>query len=112
MSTGYPVGRSEGRTGPLFTVLSDDTAGTKTRDFHNTVTLDKSSFYYTAYHELILLPHDGKVMDPEGVAVQSKKMMVIIMSGPTGFTFVTAIESGCKFNAGYYVSKSLTSLCE
>jgi hypothetical protein len=38
--------------------------------------------------------------------------MLTIMCGPTGFAFVTAIESWCKFNARYYVSKILTPLCE
>jgi hypothetical protein len=38
--------------------------------------------------------------------------MLSIVCGPTGFAVVTAIDSGCKFNAGYYVSKVLTPLSE
>jgi hypothetical protein len=38
--------------------------------------------------------------------------MVTILCGPTGFAVVTAIETACKFNAGYYVSKVLTLLSE
>jgi hypothetical protein len=34
------------------------------------------------------------------------------MWDPTGFAVVTALESGCKFNAGYYVSKMPTPFCE
>jgi hypothetical protein len=34
------------------------------------------------------------------------------MWDPTGFAAVTALESGCKFNAGYYVTKVLTPLSE
>jgi hypothetical protein len=39
-------------------------------------------------------------------------MILIIMWVPTAFAVVTAIESGCKFNMGYYVSKVLTRLSE
>jgi hypothetical protein len=38
--------------------------------------------------------------------------MITIVCGPTGFAIVTAIERGCKFNTGYYVSKVLTWLSE
>jgi hypothetical protein len=38
--------------------------------------------------------------------------MLTLVCGPTGFAVVTAIESWCKFNAGYYVSKMLTPLSE
>jgi histone-lysine N-methyltransferase SETMAR len=38
--------------------------------------------------------------------------MLTIVCGAAGFAVVTAIESGCKFNAGYYVSKVLTPLSE
>jgi hypothetical protein len=38
--------------------------------------------------------------------------MLTIVWGPTGFAVVIALESGCKFNAGYDVSKVLTPLSE
>jgi hypothetical protein len=38
--------------------------------------------------------------------------MLNIVWSPTEFAVVTALESGCKFNAGYYVSKMLTLLSE
>jgi hypothetical protein len=38
--------------------------------------------------------------------------MLSIVWDPTGFAVVTALESGCKFNAGSYVSKVLTPLSE
>jgi hypothetical protein len=38
--------------------------------------------------------------------------MLTIMWDPTGFAVVTALESGCPFNTGYYVSKMLTPLSE
>jgi histone-lysine N-methyltransferase SETMAR len=42
----------------------------------------------------------------------SKKVMLTIVWDPTEFAAVTALDSGCKFNAGYYVSKVLTPLSE
>jgi hypothetical protein len=42
----------------------------------------------------------------------SQKVMLTIVYGPTGFAVVTALGSGCKFNAGYYVSTVLTPLSE
>jgi hypothetical protein len=36
--------------------------------------MDKSWFYYIAYHELILLPHGGKCPDLERVRVRSKSI--------------------------------------
>jgi hypothetical protein len=59
----------------MFKVPSGDTAGTKTRDWHDIATLDKSSFYYIAYYELRLFPHIGKVPDLERVRVPSRKVM-------------------------------------
>jgi hypothetical protein len=38
--------------------------------------------------------------------------MLTLVWDPTGFAVVAAIESGCKFNAGYDVSKLLTPLSE
>jgi hypothetical protein len=38
--------------------------------------------------------------------------MLTIICSPTGFAVVAALESGRKFNAGYYVSKLLTPLSE
>jgi hypothetical protein len=38
--------------------------------------------------------------------------MLTIVWDPTEFAVVTALESGCKFNAGYSVSKVLTPLSE
>jgi histone-lysine N-methyltransferase SETMAR len=38
--------------------------------------------------------------------------MLTILWDPTEFAAVTAIDSGCKFNAGYYVSEMLTPLSE
>jgi hypothetical protein len=38
--------------------------------------------------------------------------MLAIVCGPTGFAVVIALESGCRFNSGYYVSKMLTLLSE
>jgi hypothetical protein len=40
------------------------------------------------------------------------KVMVTIAYRPMGFAVVTTMESGCKFNAGYYLSKMLTLLSE
>jgi hypothetical protein len=76
------------------------------------VTLDESWFYYITDHELIRLPPDGKVSDRERAAIRFEKVMLTIVCGPTGFAVVTALESGCKFNAGCYVSKVLTPLSE
>jgi hypothetical protein len=56
----------------MFIVPSDKTAGRKTRDWHDVMILDKSWFYYIAYHKFILLPHGGKVLDLERVRVPSK----------------------------------------
>jgi hypothetical protein len=41
-----------------------------------------------------------------------QKVMLTIVWDPTEFAVVTAIDSGCKFNAGHYVSKGLTPLSE
>jgi hypothetical protein len=82
------------------------------KDWHEIVTLPTSSFYYNADHELISLPPDGKVPDRERVTVHSKKAMLAILWDPTRFTIVTALESGCRFNAGYYMTKVLTALSE
>jgi hypothetical protein len=38
--------------------------------------------------------------------------MLAIVWDPTGFVVVTALNTGYKFNAGYYVSKMLTPLSE
>jgi hypothetical protein len=38
--------------------------------------------------------------------------MVTIVWDPTEFAVVTAIDSGSKFNAGYYVREVLTPLSE
>jgi hypothetical protein len=38
--------------------------------------------------------------------------MLIIVWDPTEFAFVTSLDPGCKFNAGYYVGEVLTPLCE
>jgi hypothetical protein len=76
------------------------------------VTLDESWFDYITDHELILLPPDGKVPDPEGVTIQSEKVILTIVCGPTRFAVVIAVGSGCKFNTGHYVSKMLTLLSE
>jgi hypothetical protein len=39
-------------------------------------------------------------------------VMLTIMWSSMGFAAVIALESGCKFNAGYYVSRVLTVLSE
>jgi hypothetical protein len=41
-----------------------------------------------------------------------QKVIVIIVWGPTGFAVVAALDSQCKFNTGYSVSKVPTSLSE
>jgi hypothetical protein len=38
-------------------------------------------------------------------------MLTIVLTA-TGFAVVTALESGCKFNTGSYMSKVLTFLSE
>jgi hypothetical protein len=76
------------------------------------MTLDESWFYHITDVELIWLPPAGKVPDLERVTVQSRKNDVHLVWGPTGFSVVTALESGCKFNAGYYVSKVKIPLSE
>jgi hypothetical protein len=38
--------------------------------------------------------------------------MLTIVWDPTGFAVVTALDRGCKINAGYYVSKVPTPLSE
>jgi hypothetical protein len=38
--------------------------------------------------------------------------MLTIVWDPTEFAVVTAVDRGCKFNAGYYVSEMLTPLSE
>jgi hypothetical protein len=38
--------------------------------------------------------------------------MVTMVWDSTEFAVMTAIDSGCKFNAGYYVSEVLTPLSE
>jgi hypothetical protein len=73
MRTAVATGRSEGNTGPVFKGPSNETAWTKTRDWHDIVTLDKSWFYYIVCHKFILIPHGGKVPDLERVKGQSKK---------------------------------------
>jgi hypothetical protein len=47
--------------------------GQNSRDWHDIVTLDKSWFYYIAYHEFIFLLHGGKVPDRERLTVPPKK---------------------------------------
>jgi hypothetical protein len=76
------------------------------------VTLDESWFYYITDHELIWLPPDGKVPNRERITIESKKVILTIVWVPMGFTVVIVIKSGCKFNAGYYVSKVITLLSE
>jgi hypothetical protein len=41
-----------------------------------------------------------------------QKVMLTIVWDPTEFADVTALDSGCKFNAVYYVSEVLTPLSE
>jgi hypothetical protein len=41
-----------------------------------------------------------------------QNVMLIIVWDPAEFAVVTAIDGGCKFNAGYYVSEVLTPLSE
>jgi hypothetical protein len=86
--------------------------GQKTKDWRNVVTLDASWFYYIAYHEFTLHPHGGKVPDLARLTIQPNKVMLTIALDQTGFASVTALDSGCKFNADYYVSKVLTPLSE
>jgi hypothetical protein len=76
----------------LLTRLRDQ----QTRAWHDIVTLDESWFYYITGHELIRLPPDGKVRDREPVTIQSKKVMLTIVCGPTGFAVVLALEGGCN----------------
>jgi hypothetical protein len=76
------------------------------------VTLDKSWFYYITEHEVTWLAHDRKVPNRERVTVQSRKVMLAVVGGQMWFAVVTAIESGCKFKADYYVSKVITRLSE
>jgi histone-lysine N-methyltransferase SETMAR len=98
----------------MFSVPSDDTARIRNQrpDWHDILTLDKSWFHYITDHELRWLPPDGKVPNRERITIESEKAMLPIVWGPTGFAAVTALESGCKFNAGYNVSKVLISLFE
>jgi histone-lysine N-methyltransferase SETMAR len=84
----------------------------QTRAWHDIVTLDESWFYYITAHELIWLPPTGKGPDREHITIESKKVMLTIAWDPIEFAVVTALESGCKFNAGYYVSKVVTPLSE
>jgi hypothetical protein len=69
------------------------------------MTVDKSWFYHITDAELRWFPPDGTVPDLERVTVQSRENDVHLVWGPTGFSVVTALESGCKFNATYDVSK-------
>jgi hypothetical protein len=92
----------------LLTILPEQ----QTRVWHDIVTLDESWFSYITDHELIWLPPHGKVPDLERVKIQSKKVIPTIVWVSTGFAVVTALDRGCKFNAGYYVSKVLTPLSE
>jgi hypothetical protein len=41
-----------------------------------------------------------------------QKVMLAIVWDPTEFAVVTALDSRCKFNVGYYVSEVLTPLSE
>jgi hypothetical protein len=41
-----------------------------------------------------------------------QKVMLTIVWHPTEFAVVTALDSECKFNTGYYVSEVLTPLSE
>jgi hypothetical protein len=75
------------------------------------MTLDESWFYYLADHELIQLPPEGKFRVGH-VSRGGQKVMPTIMWCPTGFAIVIAIERGCKYNTGYYVSEVLTPLSE
>jgi hypothetical protein len=90
-------------------ILSDDQKAAQVK-WWDIVTQDESWFYCITDHELILLLPDGKVPDRERVTIQSKKVILPIVWDSTGFAVVTAIESGCKFNMGYYVSKVPTPL--
>jgi predicted cupin superfamily sugar epimerase len=80
----------------LLTILREKQA----RAWHDIVTLDESWFYYITDHEPIWLPPDGKVPDRERITMESKKAMLTIVCGPTGFAVVTALESAYKSNAG------------
>jgi hypothetical protein len=40
------------------------------------------------------------------------KVMLTIVWDPTEFAIVTALDSGCKSKAGYYVGEVLTQLSE
>jgi hypothetical protein len=84
----------------------------QTRDWHDSVTLDEAWFYYITDHEFIWLLPDGKVPDRERVTIQSTEMMHTIVWRTAEFAGVAALESGCKFTAGYYVSEVLTPLSE
>jgi hypothetical protein len=99
-----PVQRSK----PLLTMLRRQ----ETRDWHEILILDESWFYDLREHEPIWPSPHGKVPDRERVAIQSRKVMFAIVCDPTGFAAVTALDSGCTFNAGDYASQMLTPFSE
>jgi hypothetical protein len=69
---------------------------------HGSNTLDIMNLYGCFLMEKFCI---GKV--PPAV----QKVMLTIVWDPTEFAVVT-LDSGCKFNAGYYVSEVLTPLSE
>jgi hypothetical protein len=104
----------QGNTGPITNAPFDDTAGTRhqSADWHDSVTLNESWFYYITDHELMWILSNGTVPDRERIPVQSRKVILRIVRALTGLAVVTAFESACKFNAGYYVRKVQTPMCE
>jgi hypothetical protein len=69
------------------------------RAWHDIVTLDESWFDSTPAHEWIWLPTDEKVPESDDQTVQSKKLMLPVVSNPNGFHLIDVLPNGCKFNA-------------
>jgi hypothetical protein len=78
--------------------------------WHDIVTLGGSWLYFTTDHGRTWLPEGTEAPEWERITVQSRQMMVTIVSNPTGSYRIVALPKGMKFNADYYISDILDPL--
>jgi hypothetical protein len=75
----------------------------RTRQWHDTVTLDESWICLFSEHDLISTALGEIVVDRERHTVQSLKFLLTVVWNPIGFHALKTLPKGRKFNAQYYI---------
>jgi hypothetical protein len=101
---------SEGSTHPIFPVHFGDTAHLTSQDLAGYCDPEwvMVRFHYTSRTHMVSASRKSSRSGTCHDSVQ--KMTRMIVWGPTGFSVVMTLESGYKFNAGYYVNKVVIPL--